>query len=363
MQPQQPQQAAPQPQQGGGLGDFLSRIGPAIAMIDPRNQALGAALMQANMGRQKERKNQQVMNQTASWLQKQGVGADESAFLAGNPDALNAWYKQYKTGSQPDWQMQEIYDDQGNAQKVMMDMKTGKYNKIGGAKAEGGGATSDMKEYDAAVKQGFKGTLMDFMVKMKEAGRNQVNIDTGTKLPSGYMWKDPANQALGVVPIPGGPATQLPSEAAGRIGLADSFLGNFDAIRKKVDEGQVTGPIDRFRATNDSSYEGAETYRQIQTGVDSLQRMLTGAGMPASEAAQYAFRYLPTYTDNNTSMVEKLDRLKSELEGVQKRVMQGRQADAPQDAPKNAPQIGETRYGYRFKGGDPSEPSNWEKAQ
>jgi hypothetical protein len=190
--------------------------------------------------------------------------------------------------------------------------------------------TDDMREYDMARDQGFDGTFMDYMVKMKEAGRNQVNIDTGVKLPTGYRWTDPNDQTKGVEPIPGGPANVLPSEAAGRIGLADSFLNNFDSIRSKVASGQVTGPIDRFKATNDSSSEGAETYRQIQTGVDSLQRMLTGAGMPQTEAAQYAFRYLPTYTDDADSMVKKLDRLKAELEGVQKRVMQGR--GSPSDA-------------------------------
>ena len=47
-QPQQPTS----PQQGGGIGDFLSSIAPAVAMIDPRNQQLGAALMQMQQDRQ-----------------------------------------------------------------------------------------------------------------------------------------------------------------------------------------------------------------------------------------------------------------------------------------------------------------------
>jgi hypothetical protein len=170
---------------------------------------------------------------------------------------------------------------------------------------------------------------------------------------------------LGVIPIPGGPATQIPAEAAGRIGLADSFLNNFDAIRGKVAAGVVTGPVDRFQATNNSSSEAGQVYQAIQSGVDSLQRMLTGAGMPASEAAQYSYRYLPTYTDDAQSAAAKLDRLKAELESVQKKVLQGRGGAPTADASaaKATPTVGEVRYGYRFKGGDPSEPSNWEKAQ
>ncbi|TIR87364.1 MAG: hypothetical protein E5X05_01315 [Mesorhizobium sp.] len=305
-------------------------------------------------------------NRTTSWLQSQGLDPGTATVLASDKGALRSYILQRSRGGG----LTEFDQRAAAAQQYGLDPQSDEGRSFiltGNLGAKGDTATSDMKEYDAAVKQGFKGTLMDFMVKMKEAGRNQVNIDTGTKLPSGYMWKDPANQAEGVVPIPGGPATQIPSEAAGRIGLADTFLNNFDTIRQKVANGEVTGLYDAFRSRNDSAYPGAETYRQIQTGVDSLQRMLTGAGMPSTEAAAYAFRYLPTYTDDAGSMSTKLDRLKSELESVKSRVLQGRGGNpdnVPQaNQPKAAPVVGETRYGYRFKGGDPSEPSNWEKAK
>lgn len=333
----QPQQPAPAPSGGlGGLGGILQNI------IAPQSAA---------------------KNKTVGWLTSQGLDPGTATVLASDKAALRSYVLQRSKSREPN----DFDQRAAAAQQYGLDPTTPEgrnfilTGKVGG---EADASTSDMKEYNAAVKQGFKGTLMDFMVKMKEAGRNQVNIDTGTKLPSGFMWKDPNNQNLGVVPIPGGPATQLPSEAAGRIGLADSFLSNFDTIRGKVAGGVVTGPVDRFQATNNSSSDAGQVYQAIQTGVDSLQRMLTGAGMPASEAEQYAYRYLPGYTDTAESAAAKLDRLKAELESVQKKVLQGRGGanDASPAAPKAAPAIGETRYGYRFKGGDPSEPSNWEKA-
>lgn len=207
-------------------------------------------------------------------------------------------------------------------------------------KAQPPKGTSDMQEYEMAKQQGFGGSFMEYQVKMKEAGRNQVNIDTGVKLPTGYQWNDPNNQDMGVKPIAGGPATQLPTEAAGRIGLADSFLANYPKIREKIASGEVTGLIDNPNARFNSSSPAAETYRQVQSGVDSLQRMLTGAGMPASESAAYAYRYLPTMTDDANSMVEKLDRLKAELESVQAQVLKGRGGVDPSGAAPAAQQPG-----------------------
>jgi len=197
-------------------------------------------------------------------------------------------------------------------------------------KAQPPKGTSDMQEYEVAKQQGFPGSFMEYQIKMKEAGRQQVNIDTGVKLPTGYQWNDPNNQDMGVKPIAGGPATQLPTEAAGRLGLANTFLENFPKIREKAASGILTGPIDNANARFNSSSEGAETFRQIQAGVDSLQRMLTGAGMPISEASQYAGRYLPTMTDDANSMVDKLDQLKSQLENVQQQVLKGRGGVAPE---------------------------------
>lgn len=137
--------------------------------------------------------------------------------------------------------------------------------------------------------------------------------------PAGYTWNDPNDPKKGVSVIPGGPAEKIPSEVAGRLGLSDEFQKNLPAIRKSVKEGSVTGPIDVAAG----SIGRNQTYRQIQTGVDSLQRMLTGAGMSISEAQTYANRYLPTMWDSPETLLSKVDQLNAELTAVKERVMAG----------------------------------------
>jgi len=187
--------------------------------------------------------------------------------------------------------------------------------------------TSDMQEYEVAKQQGFKGSFMDYQIKMKEAGRQQVNIDTGVKLPSGFRWKDPQKQDLGVEPIPGGPGEQIPGELAARVGMSESFLGQLPEIRKKVASGAVTGWVDRAMSGSGAG-EGANTYRQIESGTDALMRLLTGAGMNQTEAAAYARRYLPTYMDDAASLTLKLDQLERELTSAKDMAMRGRGAEA-----------------------------------
>lgn len=188
--------------------------------------------------------------------------------------------------------------------------------------------TSDMQEYELAKNQGFNGSFMDYQISMKEAGRNQVNIDTGVKLPSGYRWIDPENQGKGVEPIPGGPANQIPGELAARIGMADSFLQQLPDIKKKVKAGETTGVFDQTLAMGGIG-ESGQLYRQMQSGTDALMRLLTGAGMNESEARSYAERYLPTYRDTAQSAAQKLDQLERELRSTKEMAMRGRGGDQP----------------------------------
>jgi hypothetical protein len=52
--------------------------------------------------------------------------------------------------------------------------------------------------------------------------------------------------------------------------------------------------------------------------------MLTGAGMQASEAANYANRYLPSFTDTQETMLSKLDGLEQDLRATLETATQGR---------------------------------------
>lgn len=183
--------------------------------------------------------------------------------------------------------------------------------------------TDDQREYQAAKDQGFEGSFMDYQVKMKEAGRSQINLDTGEKLPSGYRWVDPNDKTKGVQPIPGGPGEQIPGELAARVGMSESFAGQAPALRERLQSGEMTGPIDSLMGQFGMGARG-ETYRQLQSGTDALMRLLTGAGMNETEARAYAERYLPTMKDTPDSAVGKLDQLMRELEAAKGMAMRGR---------------------------------------
>lgn len=207
--------------------------------------------------------------------------------------------------------------------------------------------TNDQREYEMAKQQGFPGTFMDYQIKMKEAGRSQVNIDNGEKLPSGFRWKDPERSAM--IPIPGGPGEQIPAELAARVGMTESFQQDLPEIKRKIASGILTGPIDRATAGNLDSSEGAAVYRKIQSGADALMRLLTGAGMNQAEANAYAQRYLPSYTDDANSLNLKVDQLAKELEAAKTKAMRGRGDQNSVSIPGPANGIGQTQTGVKWK--------------
>lgn len=151
----------------------------------------------------------------------------------------------------------------------------------------------------------------------KDAIANMVMGGGQSNAPSGYRAKPDGS----LEPIPGGPADpaakssaprQLPADMAGRVALAEEYLSNADAINSAIKSGALTGPIDNRTAA--AGYgKGGEIFRQIQSGRDALQRTLTGAGMPASEASEYADRYLPTIGDTSETLLSKQGQLQAEL--------------------------------------------------
>lgn len=306
---------------GGGIldrfanSDFKGRLGDMFtgwAMGSTPQDSIGKGAFMTAQGNQ-GRKDKASQNQTVEWLKSQGMDEGQAKLTASSPATLSEFLKSKFSKKEPIEINGQLVDP--DTHQVIGDFRT-----PADANSK---LTTDQREYQTVKDQGYNGSFLDYQKMMKEAGRNQVNIDTGVKLPTGFRWKDPNNQQAGVEPIPGGPGEQIPAESAARIGMADSFLGQFDDLKKKVGAGEVTGVIDRFKAGNSNGVEN-ETYRQIQSGTDALQRMLTGAGMNLAEAEAYANRYLPTYKDNATSASSKLDQLKRELESTKKLVMRGR---------------------------------------
>jgi hypothetical protein len=194
--------------------------------------------------------------------------------------------------------------------------------------------TDDQREYQMAKEQGFDGSFMEYLVKMKEAGRQQVNIDTGVKLPSGYRWKDPNNQDGGVEPIPGGPATQMPAELAARIGLAKDALTKLDRVEQSARSGQMTGIYDWGMGQLGRGEQG-ELTRELKAGAEALTRMLTGAGMNMAEVSREVQMYLPAVQDDAETLANKVSQLKRRLQSTIDMAGRGRGLDPAAPAPSS----------------------------
>ncbi|MBY5821487.1 hypothetical protein [Rhizobium leguminosarum] len=282
------------------LNDLFT--GWAAGSTPSESLAYGAKLTSAN------RKDRQGRNETVSWLKSKGLGDEDAKRLASSPPALNEYLK-------------NLYQQQDPAAQLALQKTQLEIDNLRNPAAK---LTDDQREYQAAKDQGFDGNFMDFMIKMKEAGRNQVNIDTGVKLPSGYQWNDPNDQSKGVTPIAGGPATQIPGELAARVGMGENFLKNdLPVLRKEVEAGTATGLIDRGMAM--AGYgKPAEVQRKFQSGVEVLSRLLSGAGMTQVEIDEKTKRYMPMVMDDPASVKTKLDQLEAEIKAAGDAAMRGR---------------------------------------
>lgn len=320
--PSMGQTAVPQKPMGGGFGSGIDKqylndffLGMAMGQDPMQSLALGAA--QASKGKSLRGD----VNETVKWLTGRGMDEGQAKLVASNPQTLQQYLTQMMAPQDPmkALQLQKTQLEIQNMQNPQPKM------------------TDDQREYEAARAQGFDGTFMDYMVKMNEAGRQQVNIDTGVKLPAGFRWIDPNDQNKGVEPIPGGPGEQIPGELAARVGMADEFMRQVPQLREQIAGGNATGPIDNLMGRFGVGDQG-QLYQQLQSGTDVLMRLLTGAGMNQTEAEQYAQRYLPTMKDDANTMTSKLDRLVRELEATKSMAMRGRGPRIPgQDASAPSP--------------------------
>lgn len=159
------------------------------------------------------------------------------------------------------------------------------------------------------------------------------------KPPSGYRYNDPNDPTKGLTGIEGGPADKIPSEVAARLGLAKSFLGQLPDIRKRVEAGEATGPIDGLAASFNIGNAG-ELKRQIASGSEALLRNLTGAGMNENEAKNYVRRYELETTDTSTTVLSKLTQLERELRAVDQVVSKGRSGNLLSSTPSASDPIG-----------------------
>lgn len=314
--------SAPQQEQGG----FFDRLDPDLLLSISTGLLTGKTTQEqlgnAAMGLANYRKDSRQKNRTLEILGKdspQLVQAVQAGILSPS-DAFSLHYNEAqaaKKAQRPTRKFQTLPDGTFG----WADENAGTWTALGTAPKEKT-QPALAQEYQFAKENGYEGGFTDY-VQLKRSGGAGNGDNAGFKVPGGYRLKDPSNPNIGVEPIPGGPAEEMPGELAARVGMAKSFIAKAPELRQKLANGEVTGWWDQSLAEGGYGDRG-QIYQDLQSGVDALMRLMTGAGMNQTEAEQYASRYLPTKRDTAAEAANKLDRLVGELEATANEASRGR---------------------------------------
>lgn len=172
-----PQQQARSGIAGENFRNVLQDLSIGLMMSDPNFRGVGQMMAMRQQNAVEQRQQTAQANQTVGWLTNNGVGQQEAEFLARTPEALKSWYSAFSAGQKPDWQITDIYDNQGRPVKAMIDKNTGQYNVIGGAKSE---STSLMQNLEAAGIKAGTPEYRDAIIQNVTKPQTQVNM-TGEK--------------------------------------------------------------------------------------------------------------------------------------------------------------------------------------
>jgi hypothetical protein len=159
-----------------------------------------------------------------------------------------------------------------------------------------------------------------------------AKADEGERLEAGMRWKDPANKSLGVEPVPGSSKEKIDGEIAGRIGLAKSWLTQAPQVYSAIKDGALSNPVERAALATGVGGP-ASLSRRIESGVDALIHLKTGAGVNVEEAKRNARRYLPSAADSQATMLDKLQQLTDEVRTMAVEAGKGRGGFESPDMP------------------------------
>jgi hypothetical protein len=108
------------------------------------------------------------------------------------------------------------------------------------------------------------------------------------------------------------PPRELPTlnpDTAGRMALGQTFLEAYlEPTKKIIGSGYLSTTIGRAALAGGIG-EAGQVQRWVDEGSEGLVRLLTGAGMPETEAARYRARYMPSALDSQKTMIAKIDQL------------------------------------------------------
>jgi hypothetical protein len=252
------------------------------------------------------------------------------------------------------------------------------------------------RNYELAVRQGFRGTFMDYQQQLRQAGAAQNIIKNEGSIPPGYrVVRDEQGNPVQLEAIPGGPAERENREAAAKeqataqkqalqrqqVNMFSRPV--FDAIGdirrlQSASTLPTTGALGGVaaRVPGTGAYDIANSLNTIRANIsfERLNQMRqaspTGGALGAVTEGEQKLLQNSLGALEQSQSTEQFNRNLARVEQIFRQIVDGPQGTPPMQpaAPKQqgaggVPNIGDVQDGYRYRGGNPGSPSSWEPVQ
>jgi hypothetical protein len=238
--------------------------------------------------------------------------------------------------------------------------------------------TTEQKEYDFAKEQGYKGSFMDYQTDLKRAGANNLVVNTGQSYTSAFG-KGIAEQDLNKFTAAQGAPKQIES-AQQTLNLLDKGAITGLGANYKLNLARALNVVG---ANNDEVIKNTEQLvaNRGQAVLNNIKTSGLGAGQGFTDKDR---QFLENVVGGTISLNDKTLRDLANIEIKTAKALANNWNSRLSSIPKEAiagsgigkvelpaitsakpssqtPQIGQVQEGYRFNGGNPADPKNWQK--